>query len=201
MLRESTSSRTTASADLWSPRQASRFHRRRTSGRDTGQLRDLFAEHVGVAAGRYGALIADEAQDFHEDWWLPLQLLLEHPDDSPLYVFFDDNQRIFPVPKTCPFPRRALPADTNCRNTQAINELVNAFYKGGTIRALGPPGTPLDPHFYKTESKLLEQLDLNVRRWIEEAGVSPDDIALLTPEELAHGARCGGSTPRGRPAH
>jgi Nuclease-related domain len=147
-----------------------------------GELRDLFAEHVGVAAGRYGALIADEAQDFHEDWWLPLQLLLEHPDDSPLYVFFDDNQRIFPVPKNLPVRDEPYQLTHNCRNTQAINELVNAFYKGGTIRALGPPGTPLDPHFYKTESELLEQLDLNIRRWIEEAGVSPEDIALLTPK-------------------
>ena len=166
-----------------------------------GQLRDLFAEHVGVAAGRYGALIADEAQDFHEDWWLPLQLLLEHPDDSPLYVFFDDNQRIFPVPKNLPVRDEPYQLTHNCRNTQAINKLVNAFYKGGTIRALGPPGTPLDPHFYETESELLEQLDLNVRRWIEEAGVSPDDIALLTPEGGSSKRAVAGRLPRGRPAH
>ena len=97
-------------------------------------------------------------------------------------MFFDDNQRIFPVPKNLPVPDEPYQLTHNCRNTQAINKLVNAFYKGGTIRALGPPGTPLDPHFYETESELLEQLDLNVRRWIEEAGVSPDDIALLTPK-------------------
>ena len=60
-------------------------------------LRAAFAEHVDIAAGRFGALIVDEGQDFAADWWLPLLLLLEDPDRSPLYVFFDDNQRIFPV--------------------------------------------------------------------------------------------------------
>ena len=50
---------------------------------------------LAFAKRSYGALVVDEAQDFHEDWWLPLQLLLDDPDRSPLYVFFDDNQRIF----------------------------------------------------------------------------------------------------------
>ena len=39
------------------------------------------------AARSYGAIVVDEAQDFDADWWLPLQLLLESPDTSPLYVF------------------------------------------------------------------------------------------------------------------
>jgi hypothetical protein len=146
-----------------------------------GQLRRLFADNVEIAAGRYSALVVDEGQDIEEDWWIPLQLLLENPDESPLYVFFDDNQRIFPVPKNLPVPDEPYQLTYNCRNTQAINKLVNAFYKGGTIKALGPTGT-LDPHFYKTENELLEQLDENVRRWIEEADVSPGDIALLTPK-------------------
>jgi hypothetical protein len=146
------------------------------------ELRRLFAEHVEAAAGRYGALIVDEAQDFREEWWLPLQLLLEDPDASPLYVFFDDNQRIFPVPKNLPVPDEPYQLTRNCRNTKAINELVSAFYKGGTIEALGPPGVPLDPHFYATETELLDQLDANVRGWIEEADVAPEQIALLTPK-------------------
>ena len=183
ILRESTSSRTTASVDRWSPRPASRFHPRRKCRASTGaELRELFAEHVGVAAGRYGALIADEAQDFHEDWWLPLQLLLEDPDASPLYVFFDDNQRIFPVPKNLPVRDEPYQLTRNCRNTQAINKLVNAFYKGGTIRALGPPGTPLDPHFYETESRA-PRTARPERSPLDRGGrCLTEDIALLTPK-------------------
>jgi hypothetical protein len=146
------------------------------------ELRRLFADNVEIASGRYGALVVDEAQDFEEDWWLPLQLLLEDPDSSPLYVFFDDNQRIFPVPKNLPVADEPFFLTRNCRNTQAINRLVSAFYKGETIEALGPPGVPLDTHFYGTEKDLLEQLDKNVRSWIEDAEVAPEQIALLTPK-------------------
>lgn len=153
-----------------------------------GRLRTLFAEHVEVAAGRYGALVVDEAQDFNEDWWLPLQLLLEDPDRSPLYVFFDDNQRIFPVPKNVPVPDEPFVLTRNCRNTKTINRLVSSFYKGATITALGPEGPPLDVHFYDGEKELLAQLDANVQRWLDEAEVAPDQIALLTPKSASRSA-------------
>jgi hypothetical protein len=151
-------------------------------------LRQAFAESVDVAAGRYGALIVDEAQDFEEDWWLALQLMLEDPDRSPLYVFFDDNQRIFAVPKNLPVSGEPVELTVNCRNTKAINKLVTAFYEGGTIEALGPEGPPVDRHFYSTGSELLEQLEACIRMWVEQAEVRPDDIALLTAKSAARSA-------------
>jgi AAA domain len=151
-------------------------------------LRHAFADCVEVAAGRYGALIVDEAQDFQEDWWLPLQLMLEDPDRSPLYVFFDDNQRIFAVPKNLPVSGEPIELTINCRNTKKINALVTAFYKGGSIEALGPEGPPIDRHFYATDGELLEQLDASIRMWIEQAEVRPDDIALLTAKSPSRSA-------------
>jgi hypothetical protein len=32
------------------------------------RLRELLANSIDVATGRYGALIVDEAQDMHPDW-------------------------------------------------------------------------------------------------------------------------------------
>lgn len=145
-------------------------------------LRAAFAENVEVAAGRYGALVVDEAQDFDEDWWFPLQLLLQDPDASPLYVFLDDNQRIFPVARNLPVPGEPFQLTVNCRNTKAINELVRRFYRGGSIEARGPAGPPVDLHFYETETELLEQLDGCIAEWILHAEVEPDQIALLTPK-------------------
>jgi hypothetical protein len=145
-------------------------------------LREAFAENVDVAAGRYGALVVDEAQDFAEEWWLPLQMLLEHPDSSPLYVFFDDNQRIFPVQQSLPVPGEPIQLMVNCRNTKRINAVVSEFYRGGSIEARGPEGPPIDVHVYATEGELLEQLDSCVRAWITDADVEPDQIAILTPK-------------------
>jgi hypothetical protein len=151
-------------------------------------LRRTFADSIDVAAGRYGALIVDEAQDIHPDWWLPMQLLLEDPDRSPLYVFFDDNQRIFPVPENLPVPGQPIQLTINCRNTQRINALVAEYYRGGTLEALGPEGPRVDTHFYADDKELLKQLDKSVRAWVNEAEVNPSDIVLLTPKGAARSA-------------
>jgi nuclease-like protein/AAA domain-containing protein len=144
-------------------------------------LRNAFAEQVDVAADRYGALIVDEAQDIHPDWWIPLQFLLEDPDESPLYVFYDDNQRIFAVPQGLPISDAPYQLTVNCRNTQRINAVVRAYYEGDTIQARGPEGLPVDTHFYTDGTELLEKLDANVRAWRDDAEVPAEQIALLTP--------------------
>jgi hypothetical protein len=58
--------------------------------------------------------------------------------------------------------------------------MVTRFYKGGTIEAIGPEGPPVDRRVYETDTELLAQLDEAVRRWVVEAEVAPEDIALLT---------------------
>ena len=151
-------------------------------------LEAAFAEHADVMAGRFDALIVDEGQDVSADWWLPLQILLVDPDASPLYVFFDDNQKLFPVPTGLPFLAEPVQLTVNCRNTRRINELVTRFYKGGTMEAPGPEGPPVDRHVYETEEELLAQLDEAVARWIGEAEVPPGDIALLTAKSATRSA-------------
>jgi hypothetical protein len=133
-------------------------------------------------------LVVDEAQDIHADWWLPLQLLLEDPDESPLYVFYDDNQRLFPVPEGLPISGPPYQLTVNCRNTQRINAVVRAYYEGETIEARGPQGIPVDTHFYADDKELLAELDENVRAWREDAEVAPEEIALLTPRSAQRSA-------------
>ena len=151
-------------------------------------LATAFAEHADVLAGSYDALIVDEGQDVSADWWLPLQILLADPDRSPLYVFYDDNQKLFPVPSGLPFLDEPFVLTENCRNTKRINELVMRFYKGGTMRAIGPEGPPVDRHVYETEGELLAMLDEAVARWVGEAEVPPEDIALLTAHSAGRSA-------------
>jgi hypothetical protein len=146
------------------------------------EVRTRFAAVADRATGRYDALIVDEAQDFREDWWLPLQLLLADPDRSPLYVFFDDNQSIFNKVSGLPISGEPMQLTVNCRNTQSIHSLVAHYYKGATIEALGPSGQPIEVHSYKSTKDMLAQLDASVKRWIRDAEVPPGDIALLTTQ-------------------
>ncbi|MEO8631979.1 MAG: NERD domain-containing protein [Chloroflexota bacterium] len=152
------------------------------------EVRSRFGAVADRATDRYDALIVDEAQDFLEDWWLPMQVLLADPDRSPLYVFFDDNQSIFHRPPGLPISGEPIQLTVNCRNTQSIHALVAHYYKGATIEALGPSGLPIEVHSYKGTKDLLAQLDESVKRWIRDAEVPPGDIALLTtlsPENSA----------------
>lgn len=150
-------------------------------GRYWDELRRQFADAASERAGTYDALIVDEAQDIQRDWWLPLQILLKDPDKSPLYVFYDDNQRIFHTPKELPVPTEPVQLTVNCRNTQRIHSVVAEYYSGSTTIARGPEGVPVSLSVYKTRKELLEQLDESIRRWIRDAGIKPEDIALLTP--------------------
>jgi hypothetical protein len=147
-------------------------------------VRAAFADSVDTAAGRYGVIVVDEAQDFAAYWWLPLQLLLESPGTSPLYVFFDDNQRIFPVAPSFPVSGEPFPLGVNCRNTKAINRVVADYYDGDPIEALGPEGPPVQVTLTTSPADLERKLDDVVSAWLRDAEVRPDDVALLTPRSI-----------------
>ena len=70
---------------------------------------------------RYNAIVVDEGQDFHENWWEPLLLTLKDVDGT-FFVFKDDNQRIYrKTSQYLPgFKTEPLHLSVNLRNTQSI---------------------------------------------------------------------------------
>lgn len=130
---------------------------------------------------RYDALIADEGQDFLPSWWIPLEeLLVENPI---IYIFYDDNQRLFTEPANFPFQEDPFPLDVNCRNSQTIHKVVRGFYANpdvGHIEAKGPSGEKVEVYSYSSreeEEALLAQM---LKRLTQEDQVNPRDIAVLT---------------------
>src|SRR5262249_19103995 len=59
------------------------------SEREWDQVAGLLEPAAMRLGPRYDALVADEAQDFDGDWWLPLLTLIHEPDHSVIYVFYD----------------------------------------------------------------------------------------------------------------
>jgi len=51
---------------------------------------------------RFDAIVVDEAQDFGEEYWFPIELLLRDSDRSTLFIFFDHNQAIYRRVRTFP---------------------------------------------------------------------------------------------------
>ncbi|MCF6376435.1 NERD domain-containing protein [Nocardioides KLBMP 9356] len=71
---------------------------------------------------RYDAVIVDEAQDFADSWWTPVLRSLRDEEQGGLYVYSDENQRIFARFGRPPVALVPLVLDHNLRNTKQIHE-------------------------------------------------------------------------------
>lgn len=95
------------------------------------QLPNALGYSLEVLPDRYDAIVCDEGQDFREEFWVPLELLLVDYETSPLYVFYDDNQNIYARAGTFPIRDEPFSLTTNCRNTAPIHVAAYRHYKGG----------------------------------------------------------------------
>lgn len=82
---------------------------------------------------RYDAIVVDEGQDFGEEYWLPIEMLLRDGNTSPLYIFHDENQDVYTRASTFPADASPITLSFNCRNTRAIHEAAYHYYKGPSI--------------------------------------------------------------------
>ena len=70
---------------------------------------------------RFDAVVVDEAQDFSDTWW-PALLGALRSEDSGVYVFSDESQRVFARFGGPPVPLVPLMLDANLRNTKQIGQ-------------------------------------------------------------------------------
>jgi len=140
---------------------------------------------------RFDAIVADEGQDFHADWWVLLQLALSHPDDGILYVFHDDNQRIFRREGGLPDGLAPFELSRNLRNTKAIHSVASAFYSGGELVSAGPDGRPVELVEATDPAAVRRQLSRVLHRLITEEKIAPEEIAILSGRTWDKGSLAG----------
>ena len=146
------------------------------------QLPEALMSALGDLDIRYDAVIADEGQDFLEDWWIPLQMLLRDPDDGILYVFYDDNQRIFGRCGRFPIQQPPYLLTVNCRNTQAIHRTILHFYDAEIQpTAQGPQGRPVEVVRYGRSERVAPAVRDVLHRLSADERIPSDEIAILTP--------------------
>lgn len=146
------------------------------------QLPAALGEATRRLPDRYDAIIVDEGQDFRAGWWDLLGELLRDRENSILYIFYDDNQRIYK--QNNPFPIKSEPylLTMNCRNTQKIHELVVKYYHGAySPTASGPQGSPVQYVFYPQPDGLRSKVDHVLVDLIEQERIPAAEIAVLTP--------------------
>lgn len=143
------------------------------------QLPNALAYSLEVLPDRYDAIVCDEGQDFREEFWVPIELLLSDYDKSPLYVFYDDNQNLYSRAGTFPIRDEPFNLTTNCRNTAPIHVAAYKHYKGIPV---SPPEIEGDEvQFDESPGRDAQAAKINARivDLIARQGVAPGDITVL----------------------
>lgn len=126
---------------------------------------------------RFDAIVVDEAQDFADDWWLPLLACLRDPDTSGIYLFSDEHQRVFDRQGSPPVPLVPLILDHNLRNTRQIATTFSPPV-GQRMQLRGGDGP--DVRFIAcSAAEALDVADDQIDPLLDE-GWRSEDIALLT---------------------
>ena len=141
------------------------------------QLPALMAElAANLSEGeKYDAIIVDEAQDFADSWWVPLLRALKDPERGGLYVYSDENQRIFARFGQPPVPLVPLVLDHNLRNTRQIHETFGPL---APTRMTSRGGDGLEVTFVASDAPISAADD--AVDTLLDVGWHPGNIALLT---------------------
>ncbi|WP_310964546.1 nuclease-related domain-containing DEAD/DEAH box helicase [Nocardioides terrisoli] len=124
---------------------------------------------------RFDAFVVDEAQDFAESWWTPLLRAMQNEEESGLYIYSDENQRIFARFGRPPVPLVPLVLDHNLRNTKQIHA---AFGPLAPTQMTPRGGEGVEVSFLPADDPL-DAADDAVELLLE-VGWHPANIALLT---------------------
>ncbi|MBX7136111.1 MAG: ATP-binding domain-containing protein [Fimbriimonadaceae bacterium] len=148
------------------------------------QLPNALAYSLEVLPDRYDAIVCDEGQDFREEFWVPLELLLSDYDRGPLYVFYDDNQNLYARAGTFPIRDEPFTLTTNCRNTAPIHEAAYRHYKGVPV---SPPDIQGDDVQYdESPGRDAQAAKINSRiiDLVARQGVAAGDIVVLVADAI-----------------
>lgn len=149
-------------------------------------LPDFLLEAIDKTGPQYDAIVLDEMQDFYQKWWDSLFFLLHDSGGGIFYAFGDDQQRIFPAPRSQKHVSEA-PGFTeydlicNCRNTRTIAELMSRFCQEQRLpKSKGPQGMPVEIIAYGTCPQLCDHLRRILHRLIRDERLSNQDVVVLT---------------------
>jgi hypothetical protein len=148
------------------------------------ELPEILMKTVEKIGPQFDAIIADEGQDFHENWWIALSTLLKDKDGI-FYVFYDDNQNLYNVSSTFSGLIQEEPVQLmiNCRNTQNIHKVVAAFHdQNSPMQSRGPLGKPPQIFMYNGTDDLKNQVQSLLHTLIHDEHVAMSDIVILTPK-------------------
>ena len=139
---------------------------------------------------RYDALVVDEGQDINKNQWESLIWILNDPEKSPIYIFHDNNQKVYHKSKSdLPdfLPKHPHILKKNYRNTQDIFDTQKSYYKGDSTISTGLKGEPVNYHLVNSRAEAERQVKKLIRKYTINEGIDKKEIAVLTGNNLGTG--------------
>ncbi|MCY1198428.1 hypothetical protein D9M68_134910 [compost metagenome] len=143
------------------------------------QMPYALALSADVLDERFDTVVVDEAQDFSDEYWLGVEMLLRDQENGHLYIFIDENQALYPRQANLPVADEPFYLTNNCRNTAPIHEAGYGFYDGVPI---DPPELVGPDVIWTAGDKPDAQADAVARRvnqWVQVEGLKSEDVAVL----------------------
>jgi hypothetical protein len=134
---------------------------------------------VDALGPRYDAIVVDEAQDFGDEYWLPIEMLLTRPDEAMLYVFLDENQDIYRRSASIPVPGEPMVLDRNCRNTDSIHAAAYIHYRGATVEPPQISGAAVECLVAPNVDRQAKSIGSLVTKLVVDERVQSHEIAIL----------------------
>lgn len=137
---------------------------------------------------RYDAILVDEAQDFADEFWLPLETMMADYEKTPLYLFYDANQRIYRRSEKFPIKQDdEFTLTENCRNTAAIHATVYPLFSGGELNAPSIEGVPVSWHPAETLQEQTKLIRAMIQRMTGEGGIALSELVILVADPFQIG--------------
>ncbi len=143
------------------------------------QMPYALALSADVLDERFDAVVVDEAQDFSDEYWLGVEMLLHDQDQSYFYIFIDENQALYPRKGKLPVEEEPFYLTSNCRNTAPIHEIGYAFYEGEPIDAPELPGPDVCRTGVDGDDAQADAVARRVQQWVQVEDLRPEDVVVL----------------------
>ena len=143
------------------------------------QMPYALALSTDVLEERFDAVVIDEAQDFSDEYWLGVEMLLHDQEQGYLYIFIDENQALYPRQGKLPVEDEPFYLTSNCRNTAPIHEVGYAFYEGEPIDAPDLTGPDVTRTGIDGNEAQADAVVRRVHQWVHVEGLRPEDVAVL----------------------
>ncbi len=150
-----------------------------------------FATHLPYALAlsadilpeKFDALVIDEAQDFSDEYWFGLEMLLRDQANGYFYIFVDENQTVYPRKGKLPIEEEPYHLTSNCRNTAQIHEAGYRFYRGEAVDLPDIHGLEVKWATAESEEAQADAICRQVRHWVGDDGLEAHDAAVLLAKQ------------------